>query len=55
MLPISVGSREEDSNFSSNDNSIEHFDVIIIGSGPAGYTDFYLYLSSKIKNTDNYR
>ncbi|HEY0579884.1 MAG TPA: thioredoxin-disulfide reductase [Candidatus Nitrosocosmicus sp.] len=49
MLPISVGSGEEDGNFSSDDNSNEHFDVIIIGSGPAGYTASIYTSRAKLK------
>jgi thioredoxin reductase (NADPH) len=49
MLPISIGSGEEDGNFSSDDNSNEHFDVIIIGSGPAGYTASIYTSRAKLK------
>ena len=49
MLPISVGSGEVDGNFLSDDNSNEHFDVIIIGSGPAGYTASIYTSRAKLK------
>ncbi len=49
MLPISVGSGEQDGNFSSDDDSNEHFDVIIIGSGPAGYTASIYTSRAKLK------
>jgi thioredoxin reductase (NADPH) len=49
MLHVPVGSREQDNDFSSNDSLIEHFDVIIVGSGPAGYTASIYTSRAKLK------
>jgi thioredoxin reductase (NADPH) len=49
MLHVSVGSREQVNVLSSNDSLIEHFDVIIVGSGPAGYTASIYTSRAKLK------
>jgi thioredoxin reductase (NADPH) len=46
---VPVGSREKDNDFSSDDSLIEHFDVIIVGSGPAGYTASIYTSRAKLK------
>src|SRR4030088_239268 len=49
MLPIAVGSGEQDGDYSYDNNSNEHFDIIIIGSGPAGYTASIYTSRAKLK------
>ncbi len=49
MLHVPVGSREKGDDFSSDDSLIEHFDVIIVGSGPAGYTASIYTSRAKLK------
>jgi thioredoxin reductase (NADPH) len=49
MLHVPVGSREKGNDFSSDDRLIEHFDVIIVGSGPAGYTASIYTSRAKLK------
>ncbi|MBA3749737.1 MAG: FAD-dependent oxidoreductase, partial [Nitrosopumilus sp.] len=49
MLFTADGSGEKDHYISSANNSNEHFDVIIIGSGPAGYTASIYTSRAKLK------
>ncbi|MDQ6722835.1 MAG: thioredoxin-disulfide reductase [Thermoproteota archaeon] len=49
MLHMAVGSGERDGDFSSDINSNNHFDVIIIGSGPSGYTASIYTSRAKLK------
>lgn len=43
------GSADKNSDFSSESNSNDHFDVIIVGSGPAGYTASIYTSRAKLK------
>lgn len=49
MLHMAVGSGEKDGDSPSDNNSNEHFDIIIIGSGPAGYTASIYSSRAKLK------
>src|SRR3954468_16164270 len=49
MLYRADGSADKDIDFSSESDSNEHFDVIIIGSGPAGYTASIYTSRAKLK------
>jgi thioredoxin reductase (NADPH) len=49
MLYMADGSADKNSDFSSESNSNEHFDVIIVGSGPAGYTASIYTSRAKLK------
>ncbi len=49
MLYRADGSADKDIDFSSEGESNEHFDVIIIGSGPAGYTASIYTSRAKLK------
>ncbi len=46
---MAVGSGEKDGDSPSDNNSNKHFDIIIIGSGPAGYTASIYSSRAKLK------
>ena len=56
MLPMAAGLEERKDNSLSHENDPNlYFDVVIIGSGPAGYTGFYIHIESKLKDINYYR
>ena len=56
MLPMAAGLEERKDNSVSHDNDSNlYFDVVIIGSGPAGYTASIYTSRAKLKDINYYR